>query len=283
MQRGGQIMRHLVFVPMLLVTSLFSWFVAADENPPDKSPEVAARYESLKRSVIEYSFAAGEPPGEQLELIKEPVLRWNNPISGDKDGMVAVWTLRGRPVVLCQGFISKQDIWWHEFQSLSEKPFAASLREEVFWQPERAGVEWQRLADAAAPAPNPAGRLRQMKTLAGEFTAAVHFKAVSTDNATTRHELRLLPQPLYRYSSPDDLVVDGGLFAFVQGTNPEVVLLVEARGKESAQAWHYALAPASAYEVEASRSGAKIWGVPNHQGKKTREGPFWQHRFVGVE
>ncbi len=196
--------------------------------------------------------------------------------------LVAVWTLRGRPVVLCQGYISKQDVLWHEFQSLSDRPFAGTLREEVFWQPQRAGVEWQLLVDAPAPATNPPGRLRQMRAFAAEFTAGVHFKAVSTDSGTSRHELRLLPQPLHRYSSADDNVLDGGLFAFVQGTNPEVVLL-EARGKEAAQTWHYALAPASAYEVEASRSGAKIWGVPNQQGKKSREGPFWIHRFEDLE
>ena len=38
-----------------------------------------------------------------------------------------------------------------------------------------------------------------------------------------------LSQPLYRYGGDDSGVLDGGLFVFVQGTDPEVFLLIEAR------------------------------------------------------
>ena len=46
-------------------------------------------------------------------------------------------------------------------------------------------------------------------------------------------ELRLLPQPLYRYepNDGDSPMVDGAVFGYVWtiGTDPEVLLVVEAR------------------------------------------------------
>ena len=43
--------------------------------------------------------------------------------------------------------------------------------------------------------------------------------------AQWRHELRLMPQPLYRYDADDEGgTFDGALFAFAQGTDPEILL-----------------------------------------------------------
>ena len=58
------------------------------------------------------------------------------------------------------------------------------------------------------------------------------WKADSTD----REELRLLPKPLYRYEPKAGPVIDGAVFAFVMGTDPESLLLIEAvksGGKQS--------------------------------------------------
>ena len=41
--------------------------------------------------------------------------------------------------------------------------------------------------------------------------------------------MRLLAHPIYHYENTKGDLIDGGLFAFVQGTDPEVFLLVEAR------------------------------------------------------
>ena len=61
-----------------------------------------------------------------------------------------------------------------------------------------------------------------------------------------RWELRLLPQPLYRYESTDPDVLDGAVFAFVTsaGTDPEALLVLEARKPAAGcdPVWHYAIA-----------------------------------------
>src|SRR4029453_14636790 len=51
-----------------------------------------------------------------------------------------------------------------------------------------------------------------------------------------RCELRLLPQPVDRYTPSSEDRADGALFLFTFGTNPEAALFIESDGK----AWSYA-------------------------------------------
>jgi len=51
-------------------------------------------------------------------------------------------------------------------------------------------------------------------------------------------QLRLLPQPLYRYEDPS-IDRDGGIFAFVwtAGTDPELLLRIESRQVDDQAVW----------------------------------------------
>jgi hypothetical protein len=51
-----------------------------------------------------------------------------------------------------------------------------------------------------------------------------------------------LSTPLYRYEKPPGDVLEGAVFAFVLGTDPELLLVLEARRDEGATVWQYALA-----------------------------------------
>ena len=83
--------------------------------------------------------------------------------------------------------------------------------------------------------------------------------------------LRLLPRPLYRYDLKDSndtnpILRDGGMFAFVMGTDPEVILLLEAVEREGQAVWQYAFARATTYAVEASLGEAVVWSVIAQSG-----------------
>ena len=67
---------------------------------------------------------------------------------------------------------------------------------------------------------------------------AREFSGTTQDLEEHRWELRLLPQPLYRYESTDPDVLDGAVFAFVTsaGTDPEAILVLEARKDPGASA-----------------------------------------------
>ncbi len=72
------------------------------------------------------------------------------------------------------------------------------------------------------------------------------FSAETQDDKEQHWELRLLPQPLYRYESTDPDVLDGAVFAFVTsaGTDPEAILVLETRKPAGGgdPVWHYAVA-----------------------------------------
>ena len=114
----------------------------------------------------------------------------------------------------------------HELHSLSTSVLDVTRPGEAnTWTPTAAGVELKPVPDAPAPAATPAQRMLQMREMIRGFTAS------SLDHEAKRWELRLLPKPLYRYESTDPDVLDGAVFAFVTsaGTDPEVILVVEAR------------------------------------------------------
>ena len=51
-----------------------------------------------------------------------------------------------------------------------------------------------------------------------------------------------MSQPLYRYSNDDSAIEDGAVFAFATGTDPELILQIEAvAGADDALRWRYAV------------------------------------------
>ena len=114
---------------------------------------------------------------------------------------------------------------YHEFHSLSLSVLDVSRSGSHTWTPEAPGIELTPIAEAPRPARSAPQRLVQMRALTHDFSAS------TKDDKERRWELRLLPQPLYRYKSTDPDVLDGALFAFVTsaGTDPEALLVLEAR------------------------------------------------------
>ena len=111
----------------------------------------------------------------------------------------------------------------NEFHSLALGKLTAERDGKTVWSPYRGGLELKPIPGAPAPADSAAARLRQMRALAQEFTGR------QTNRAGVDSDMRLLAQPLYRYENTKGDLIDGGLFGFVQGTDPEVFLLIEAR------------------------------------------------------
>ena len=103
--------------------------------------------------------------------------------------------------------------------------------------PEEGWFEWIILDDAPAPADTPERRLIQMRQMAQRFTVFDEFGW--RDDDIERYELRLMSRPVYRYEQSD--VMDGALFVFAQGTNPEATMLIEAYGAGDNAAWRCGL------------------------------------------
>jgi hypothetical protein len=131
---------------------------------------------------------------------------------------------------------------------------------------EQPGIELGRHKTQQAVGESRIVRLSQMRTISREFTVQ------KTDREKVSRELRLLPQPVYRY--PEDAMsgLDGALFVFVQGTRPEVSLLVEARPIADGLAWHYAFARMNSVQFVAKHEDREVWRVETWPWSKAKNG-----------
>jgi hypothetical protein len=195
--------------------------------------------------------------------------------------MMVVWPHNGRPVAMASIFPWQGDMV-HEFDSLSRgSKLTAREQGRVIWSPATAGVEFSGVPNAPKPAATPAERLRQMKAIAERFKATMTGWAA--DNSD-REELRLLPRPLYRYDltgakTPEPPLIDGGLFAYVQGTDPEAVLILEAVGTPGQADWQYALVRATSGGLEVRLSDRVVWTTPKGPQNRVPTLPhFSMHR-----
>jgi hypothetical protein len=192
----------------------------------------------------------------------QSALRWRNVERGqDGEALLSIWAHNGRPEALASIY-PYNGYLWHEFVSLSRNSkLVARDKNRVVWSPKAAGVDFKDVPEAPVPTETPAGRLRQMKSIADRFHATM--TGWKEDNSD-RQELRLLPRPVYRYDLKDakettPALRDGGLFAFVTGTDPEVVLMLEAVGPEDQVVWQFALARATGAGVEAKLDNQAVW------------------------
>lgn len=228
------------------------------EDPPANKENIEAALKLTLAAAAEYEIRVGADEKEKpLELQREPVLKWSNPDRGEVHGNVFLWTRDGRPLVV--GSLYK---WFtphthmsHEFQSLTDEPIAAKFHGEEKWKTGDAGLKFADVPKAPAPAATDAQRLLQMKQLAKEFTGS------KTEREDPKEvELRLLPQPVYRYAAPKQGIVIGGLFALVHGTDPEIWVLIEARGENPEKSrWQYAAARMNSVAVRLRHKDEKVW------------------------
>jgi hypothetical protein len=138
-----------------------------------------------------------------------------------------------------------------EITSLTPLPFTLDAMGQKTWELTNTEVTMMRLADAPMPATSERARLTQMRELARRF--AVH-ETIAEDKI----ECRLMPQPIDRYTDPEDHIVGGAAFAFANGTNPEAGVLLETDGKT----WSYGTFRLSTAAVFVELDGKLVADLP---------------------
>jgi hypothetical protein len=251
--------------------------LAADEPVENLAKKMFPIY---GQEAADYSIAVAAFPRRALELKKEPVFEWSNPVrSGLQQGVIFLWLHDGRPAALGSIF-SQPDLRlpgrrvYHEFHALDPEKLLvsrpAALNE---WTPQ-AGLERKELPDAGAPAGTPSARLVQLRRLAQEFSGH------EQDEEGKRWDLRILPAPLYRYPPARTGVVDGALFTLVSnaGTDPEVLLLLEAREEGGPMRWEYACGRFSDRNLYVQRKGKEVWSSIRSATNTPRHDPLHLYR-----
>jgi hypothetical protein len=236
--------------------------LAADDTAESVAKKMLPIY---VREAAAYSMAVESDPKRELEFKKQPVFEWSNPTrNGVQQGVLFLWLRDGRPAALACIFSHPHEklpgrTMLHELHALDSEKLVVKRDAYNQWEPQ-AGLARSELPGAGAPAATPGARLLQMRRLAQEF--AGH----EIDREGKRWELRLLPTPMYRYPAAKAGVVDGALFALTSeaGTDPEVLLLIEAREEGGKRRWEYACGRFSDLEMHVKRKDKEVWSsVPS--------------------
>lgn len=193
----------------------------------EPAKEQPSSLEKFLQEAQGYEMRLSDRRKSPLEFSKQPILHWDNPAANGEDGAVFVWMLDGRPEVVGTIFTYRraatgETVLKHSLHSLSSSPLTADHDGKRVWAPTARGVEFRAIAGAEPPAESSRLRLIQMKALAKDFSGKiVNHKGMSA-------ELRLLPQPLIRYEPKRADVLDGGIFALAEGTDPQALVPLES-------------------------------------------------------
>ncbi len=193
--------------------------------------------------------------GKLLAFQDQPLIFWQNTERQQDQGALYQWTHNGKPCVLISIFTyeySGKVYCRHETISLADEPLEATFKGKIVWSPKTPGVTWKE-CQMAVPE-TPARRLIQMRAFAREFTAEL-----TMSNNKTSH-LNLMPQPLLRYEAPGDGVIDGAIFSFAVGTDPELLLVIETRkGSDGTLAMFYSPVRSHYHQLELRHQGNVVW------------------------
>jgi len=259
-------MNGLLAIPGFLVASALLFALPEPSFSDDASPDVErADAESRKQFIADrldqVRLSLAEDPDVALERTDHSLLSYSNPtiVQNLTIGATVLWLLDRRPVAAASYSMREGNGVWREFTSLTGRKLICQSDGQTIWSPDSAGMVEQPLTDAPEPSVQANLRLLQMRRLAERFAARRKY-------LEDVEILRLLPQPIYRFSSPKANVLDGAVFAFVQGTDPEVLLVLEAirRNGEGAPRWQYTLARMSSTELTATLDGVEIWRTENY-------------------
>lgn len=248
----------LVLAALLMpVATVGRAFAQTQPAPAESSPKL----EYFVGRFRDVTVQPANPQTAAYRFQSSPLMQWQNPISG-ADRAVFVWTSAGRPVALCKAHVN--DVKQHYVESsvsLALEPFVMKQGDRTVWSSPEPGLTMRRVTDAGPPADREAGRLVQMRALARRY----RLISVWGEEKSGEWELRLLPTPLYRYQSEPAGVIDGALFGFAQGTNPETIVVVEALQTPDGPVWQTAATRMTGYAVRGWFDDDLVLDVPAAQ------------------
>ena len=243
---------------MLCLFSAATEWISADEPVAKDMSESARMNRLLDRSVQPFRLA---PVGERYQSVQSlPVLRWTNDVRDSHSlGVLVLWIDRGRPVAAVATYVWDGKIM-HEFDSLAREQFSVQDESRVVWESKKE-LPYTPFPNAPEVDATEAGRLRQMKGMASQF--AVTMLGWRRD-LSDKELLRRMPRELYRYKPQSIDCLDGALFTFALGTDPEAILSIEAIKANDRTEWQYAFVRQTSGGLEARLNDQIVWQAEPH-------------------
>lgn len=239
---------------------------SADDDPKSGAePSVSARrLEQMKgRAVRATVRIVSEGPQvkttetlPEVQFDQQPIFRYSDPPRDFRDATLWMWTANGRPVALQKVEdwrpSERGPMWITCFASLHTGLIESSWKKGPTWTSTKPGLPFQ-LVDFERPEASDSGRLRQFKKLSERFTVALERDQSGTPDT---QEMRRLPRHLHRYQVADQRIADAVIFGWTaNGTNPDVVVVIEQRSIGDKHEWHYAMSGITSDKVALSLDG----------------------------
>jgi hypothetical protein len=237
------------------------------------------RLQQMKQLVDDVSLETGEQPSKILTRMQHPVLRYTNPVTAEfGEGVLFLWLDGKRPVAaVSPSFRHREAVYW-ELSSLSDSPLKLTRDGLEIWSPPSCSRVSSELTGTPPPAKSAPARLTQLRALARRFQ-------VREERRGQWQEGRLLSQPLYRWEDQAAGIVDGALFGFAETTDPEILLLIEARREPEWQEakWFYTLGKMTSSPMTVSLDSQQIWSVGGYwKNPRTPQDPYVEAQVATI-
>jgi hypothetical protein len=260
---------------------MFAVLLVGSAAPDEKKDTSDADEEHRRAAVkviaeIEVEVLVGDT-WTAVKRIEKPLLYYGDPTRNNDRGSVWGWGEKGRPVALLELYqnVNKREQWVFAVCNTSGGKLRATRGGAPWWRENHSASELKDVPGAPAPSADAPQRQRQLKQLAGKFTGHEFW-----DPNNSRFELRRLERPLHTYRDEDNGILDGALYALANGTNPEIMLFVEARVNpkdKSKTAWQFAVGRLAHAELHLSYDEKEVFeGLRADRARlSASDKPYW--------
>lgn len=248
----------------------------------DEKKDDPAKTEEFRRAAekvvgtIEVEVLVGEK-WAKVKRIEKALLSYGDATRENDRGSVWAWGEKGRPVAVLELYqnVNNRTRWVSVICNTSGGKVRASRGGEAWWAENASATEPKDIPGAAAPAAEGPARQRQLKQLAGKFTGHEFW-----DPNNSRFELRRLDRPLHTYRDEDAGILDGALYTLANGTNPEILLCVEARTNPkdaTKSAWQFAVGRLAHAELHLLYDEKEVFDAPRADRARLSASnkPYW--------
>lgn len=262
---------------LLFLITLFAVVTAlnADESKvslqnSDKPPveKISAERQLILRDMRKAveAMSVSEKKSEKLQVAKavgEPIFRYSDPQRQIVDGTMWVWTIDGLPVMTMKleycSLPEPERRWLFNVGSCSANLVAVKWPFDMQFETQKPGMTFQPLNNGPKLLESKSARLLQLKQLSRKFSATM-FGAAGPDDQS---EMRLLPTPLFRYSSKSGPIADGALFGLsATGTNPDAIVAIQWREEGDVGHWEFACMGTTNAGLKIRMEETEVWSQP---------------------
>jgi hypothetical protein len=255
---------------MILAVFSMAAFVVIPVTRADEPPakEFTAERQLILRDMrtAVAAMSVSEKKGatlQQAKLVEEPIFRYSDPQRQILDGTMWVWTIDDLPVMTmkleCCSLPEPERRWLFNVGSTSTKLIEVKWPFEHKFESKKPGMKFQPLEAGPKLAESRSGKLLQLKQLSRKFSATM----LGTTGPDDKSEMRMLPTPLFRYSSKSGQIADGAMFGLsATGTNPDAIVAIQWRDKGTTGHWEFACMGTTNGGLQIRLDDTEVWSQP---------------------